>query len=92
MNFLIIIKFEIIIQLFHRKFEMLKEFIGHQKNWRPHTPGLLMNLVNVGESDNDVTKLKCTINTKINKMKMLKKLGSYTDAVKGCMLIQSEST
>ena len=44
----------------------------------------------VKESDNDVNKLKCTVNTETKKIKMLKKLGLYTDAVRGRTLTQSE--
>ena len=45
----------------------------------------------IEESDNDITKLKCTVNTETNKMKMLKKSSSHTDAVRVHMLTQSES-
>ena len=58
---------------------------------------ILIFLVNqpnpcVEESDNNVTKLKCTANTETNKIKMLKESGSYTDTVRVRMLTQSEST
>ena len=44
----------------------------------------------VEESNNDVNKFKCTVNTETNKTKVLKKSGLYADAVRGRMLTQSE--
>ena len=53
-------------------------------NLHPH------HLLNIEENNNDANKLKCTVNTETNKTKVLKKSGSYADAVRGRMLTQSE--